>query len=82
MLINNTESFDQTFIVSSFNNYFVNIGPGLSAKIPNNGKVFTEHPNKDTNNCIISEQELILEEFKIAFQTLKSNKANGFDDIN
>ena len=80
MLINNTESFDQTFVASSFNDYFVNIGPDLSAKIPNNGKVFTEYLNIDTNNCIIS--ELSLEEFKIAFKTLKSNKSNGFDDIN
>ena len=48
MLINNTESFDQTFIAFSFNYYFVNIGPDkvpwpdLSTKIADNGKVFTE----------------------------------------
>ena len=82
MLINNTESFDQTFIASSFNDYFVNVGPNLAAKIPNNGKVFTEYLNNNTNNCLIPEKELSLEEFKIAFKTLKSNKANGFDDIN
>ena len=56
MLINNTESFDQTFNASSFNDYFVNIGPDLSTKIPSNGQVFTEYTNKNTNNFIISEQ--------------------------
>ena len=58
MLINNTESFDQTFIASSFNDYFVNVGPNLAAKIPNNGKVFTEYLNNNTNNCLIPEKNL------------------------
>ena len=44
MLINKTESFDQTLIASSFNNYFANVGP-IKSKIPNNGKVFTEYLN-------------------------------------
>ena len=46
-------------------------------KYPHNGKLFTEYLNKEENNCIISEQELSLEEFKKAFKTLKSNKANS-----
>ena len=78
MLINNTESFEKTFIASSFNDYFVNIGPDLSIKMRHNGKVFTEYHNKVTNNCIISEQELSLEEFQIAFKTLKSKQSKWF----
>ena len=56
MLINNTESFDQTLIASSFNDYFVNVGPNLAAKIPSNSKVFAEYLNNNTINCPIPEK--------------------------
>ena len=82
MLINNTESFDEDLIASSFNDYFVHVGPNLSKSIPNEAKCFTEYLNQSNkNNNIFSETELTFNEFREAFQSLKINKANGHDDI-
>ena len=75
MLINNTESFDEDLIASSFNDYFVHVGPNLSKSIPNEAKCFTEYLNQSNkDNNILSETELTFNEFKEAFQSLKSNK--------
>ena len=83
MLINNTDFFDEDIIATSFNNYFVNVGPDLSKNIPKEAKCFTEYLNQsDKNKNILLETELTLNEFKKAFGSLKSNKANGYDDIN
>ena len=34
------------------------------------------------NNYVLIENELTLDEFTVAFKTLKSNKSSGIDDIN
>ena len=43
LLINNIESFDEDFIASSFNDYFVHVGPNLSKTIPNEATCHTEY---------------------------------------
>ena len=68
MHINNTDFFYEDIIATSFNNYFVNVGPDLSKNIPKEAKCFTEYLNQsDKNKNILLETELTLNEFKKAF---------------
>ena len=80
MKIENEEIYDPAIIADSFNTYFTNIGSNLAAKIPHSEKHFTEYLNQ--SEVVMTEKELTSEEFESAFKTLKTNKANGYDDIN
>ena len=80
MKIENEEIYDPAIIADSFNTYFTNIGSNLAAKIPHSEKHFTEYLNQ--SEVVMTEKELTSEEFESAFKPLKTNKANGYDDIN
>ena len=80
LFINGTETCDSKIIAENFNIFFTQIGPSLASNIPNTCKHFQLYLNK--NDKILQKYELSEEEFKKAFFSLKSNKSNGFDDIN
>ena len=80
MSINKKEIFDKNCIANSFNDYFVNIGSNLAAKIPSSEKHFSDYLQQ-TNKILVNE-ELTMEEFESAFNSIKKNKACGFDEIN
>ena len=80
MSINKKEIFDKNCIANSFNDYFVNIGSNLAAKIPSSEKHFSAYLQQ-TNKILVNE-ELTMEEFESAFNSIKKNKACGFDEIN
>ena len=77
--MNKTEIFQKEKIANEFNNYFVNVGSNLAAKIPNSEKHFSNYINKSNNT--LNETNLTEKEFQDAFQSIKTNKASGFDDI-
>ena len=80
LFINGTETCGSKIIAKNFNIFFTQIGPSLASNIPNTCKHFQLYLNK--NDKILQKYELSEEEFKKAFFSLKSNKSNGFDDIN
>ena len=80
ILINKQEIYDQRVIANEFNNFFVNVGSNLAAKIPSSEKHFSEYM-KQTQE-IIPINDLTIEEYKNAFNSLKKNRACRFDDIN
>ena len=77
--MNKTEIFQKEKIANEFNNYFVNVGSNLAAKIPNSEKHFSNYINKSNNT--LNETNLTEKEFQDAFQSIKTNKASSFDDI-
>ena len=79
MLINKIESFDKDHIANSFNKYFTEIGPNLAKSITPSTIPYTSYLTKINTN--IEEYDLNEEELQIAFNSLKHNKASGFDDI-
>ena len=71
---------DENTIAEEFNNFFTNIGPNLSKKIPQISKTFDQHFSPvDTQ---INHHDLTLKEFETAYKSLKRNKASGIDNIN
>ena len=76
--INNEEIFNKQLIANHFNNYFINVGSNLAAKIPHSEKHFTSVESKEK----LENNELNEKEFKKAFESLKPNKSSGFDEIN
>ena len=79
ILINKQEIYDQSVIANEFNNFFVNVGSNLAAKIPSSEKHFSEYMNQTKE--IIPINDLTIKEYKNAFDSLKTNRACGFDDI-
>ena len=77
MSINKKEIFDKNCIANSSNDYFVNIGSYLAEKIPSSEKYFSDYLQQ-TNKILVNE-ELTMEEFESAFNSIKKNKACGFD---
>ena len=67
-------------VYPGLNEYFVNVGSNLAAKIPHSEKHFSDYLQQSDN--ILRNEELTIEEFETAFKTLKKNKACGFDEIN
>ena len=80
LLINQQEIFNQDEIAGCFNTFFTNVGSNLAAKIPHSEKHFTSYLKRSDSE--IKLDELSIEEFQKAFESLKINKASGFDDIN
>ena len=68
MSINKKEIFDKNCIANSFNDYFVNIGSNLAAKIPSSEKHFSDYLQQ-TNKILVNE-ELTMEEFESAFNSI------------
>ena len=46
LLINKNEIYDRDVIANSFNDYFVNVGSNLAAKIPSSEKHFSDYLNQ------------------------------------
>ena len=78
--INNEEIFNKQLIANHFNNYFINVGSNLAAKIPHSEKHFTSYLVESKEK--LENNELNEKEFKKAFDSLKPNKSSGFDEIN
>lgn len=76
---NNGQSYDTTEIAKEFNIFFTNVGPNLASKIPTTNQSFKHYLKKNENS--IENNELSFDEFEKAFQSLKRNKAAGYDDI-
>ena len=66
-------------IAEAFNNFFINIGPELSAKIPDVQRHFESYLDK--TNASLDMTEITHEEFKNAFFSLKINKSTGYDEV-
>jgi len=66
-------------IATAFNEFFINIGSNLASKIPNSTKTFNSYLN-DTHEKM-TESKLSRKELLTAFNSLKSNKSAGIDDI-
>ena len=67
-------------IADEFNNLFTNVGPNLAEKIPQSDKSFKEYLSQ--SDILMENDELSFEEFEIAFNSLKRNKASGIDGLN
>ena len=79
MIINEIETFNDYKIAAGLNDYFVNIGANLAANIPECETPFTSYIDKTDKTLI--DTPLSEEEIKNAWNSLKRNKASGFDDI-
>ena len=79
MVIDGIETFDQNKIANGFNKYFTEIGPTLTSSITASFKVFKQFMN--VSKTILQEYALQDQELEEAFNSLKSNKSPGFDDI-
>ena len=75
--INGLEIQDESYIANSFNNFFVNVGPQLAAKIPLSTNTHLKYLHSSNNKHIFfeptSENEVIL-----AFHTI-STTSSGWD---
>ena len=79
MLINNIETYDKKNIAEGFNDYFVGVGPNLAKNITPSllsFKSYLKNGNLTMKNELLDESE-----FTTAFNSLKTNKSNGYDDI-
>lgn len=63
-----------------FNDFFINVGPNLAAKIPQSTRNYKSF--LDRSESAMETSPLTREELKTAFNTLKKNKSPGVDDIN
>ena len=79
MLINETECFDEDLIANNFNKYFVNVGPNLSSKLPDNNEEYLNYIN-NVETCM-PESDLLDSELEDAFKSLEINKSPGHDEI-
>ena len=71
---------DKKIIADKFNEFFINIGSNLAAKIPPSNMNFDSYlPHVCT---IFAEKYITEEELKRAFFSLKPNKTPGYDNIN
>ena len=70
---------DKQKILEKFNDFFVNIGNELSSKIPLSKESYKSYLGK--HYPTMEKDKLTLDELKTAFNTLKSNKSVGIDDI-
>ena len=79
MIINNIESYDKDYIASSFNKYFTDIGPNLASTIDKSTNTFESYLTYF--HTFMEQDALSIEEYKTAFEPLKSNKACGYGEI-
>ncbi|XP_047125565.1 uncharacterized protein LOC124807591 [Hydra vulgaris] len=78
--IKNKTITNEKNIANEFNNFFVNIGPKLAAKIPNVNKSFKEYLHYNKNQ--FKNENLTFKEYETAFNSLKRYKSSGIDGIN
>ena len=79
MVTDGIETFDQEKIANEFNKYFTEIGPKLASSIPTSSKDVKQFMN--VSKIALQEYSLQDEELEEAFNSLKSNKSPGFDDV-
>ena len=77
--VKNREIFDKKKIGGTFNNYFVNIGPNLTASIPESKATFQNYNHY--NRPCLSTISLTDIELENAFVSLKTNKSSRYDDL-
>ena len=79
-MINKKSITDKKIIADKFNEFFINIGSNLAAKIPPSNMNFDSClPHVCT---IFAEKSVTEEELKRTFFSLKPNKTPGYDNIN
>ena len=77
--LENKEITDQKTIAEEFNEFYVNIGPNLTSKIPRNNNDYKSYlPDMTT---LFDEQDLTEQELKEAAASLKPSKSPGCDSI-
>ena len=79
MVIDGIETFDQEKIANGFKKYVTEIGPKLTSSITTSSKDFKQFMN--VSKTTLQEYTLQDEELEEVFNSLKSNKSPGFDDI-
>ena len=77
--VNKVDLFDQTKIACEFNSFFTNIGKNRPSKIPNASTPFEYFVNK--SDFFMETKQLLINELRDAFYSLKNNKRPGYDDI-
>ena len=78
--INKKSITDEKIIADKFNEFFINIGSNLAAKIPPSNVNFDSYlPHLCTT---LAEKSVTEEELKRAFFSLRPNKTLGYDNIN
>ena len=77
--VNEVDIFDERKIASKFNAFLTNSGTKLASKIPNASTTFESYINKP--GSIMETKQLLMNELKDAFFSLKINKSPGYDDI-
>ena len=78
--INKKSITDKKIIADKFNEFFINIGSNLAAKIPPSNMNFDSYLQHACT--IFAEKSVTEEELKKAFFSLKPNKTPGYDNIN
>ena len=79
IVIDGIETFDQEKIANGFNKYFTEIMPKIAPSIPASSEDFKQLMN--VSKTALQEYTLQDEELEEAFNSLKSNKSPGFDNI-
>ena len=79
LIFDEVEITDTKTIAETFSNFFVTIGPNLALKLPERDANFEVCISKA--NTKLHEYPLREDEFLEAFESLKINKAPGFDEI-
>ena len=79
LIINTIERYYKKTTANNFNDFFVNIGPNLSAITPASTTYYKTY--LDFNNSVLPEFEIIDKEFESAYFSVKRNKSAGYDEI-
>ena len=74
--VKNREIFVKKEIAETFNSYFLNVGPNLTASIPESKTSFQNY-----NGPCLSTINLTDLELENASASIKTNKSSGYDDI-
>jgi len=78
--INNQSTNDKILIAKKFNDFFVNIGPTLAAKIPASNVQYSTFLNGNFKNSFMLFNTDVSEVISVA-RNLKSKTSSGYDDI-
>ena len=77
--LGNKEITDQKTVAKKFNEFYVNVGPNLASKIPQNNNDYKSYMPDITT--LFDEQDLTEQELEEAVASLKPNKNPGCDSI-
>ena len=80
LVINNKQVTDPKEIADNFNNFFVNIGPNLTNKIPTQNKNPISYLKKSVTNSLLL-NPVTSDELVRLISSLKSSNAQGWDGI-